>query len=276
MDISTLADSLSALLLSISVTAIAGGFLVGAIVGMTGVGGGSLMTPLLIGLMQVPPAIAVGTDLLFAALTKGFGSLSHWRYGQVDWRIVGQMVGSSFLASLATLVVLHVWLQDNDTGATAMAKAIRPALGVALLLTALAVLFRARMHAAAQRRPLFRDARSQRLATWVLGSIIGVLVTLSSVGAGAIGVTALLLIYPLLPIRTIVGTDIAYAVPLTLVAGAGHALLGHFDLLLLLSLLVGSLPGIWLGARMSTLLPERALRALLCGCLTFAGIKFLA
>lgn len=247
------------------------GFGVGAIVGMTGVGGGSLMTPLLIGLLGVPPATAVGTDLVFAGVTKGFGALAHWRYNQVVWRIVGLMVAGSASTALITL-----WLLSGANSTQAITQWIKPALGVALLLTALAVLFRSKLLAASRAHPLFTAPRNQTLATLILAGLIGVLVTLSSVGAGAIGVTALILIYPLTATQRIIGSDIAYAVPLTLIAGLGHAALGHFDLSLLVALLIGSLPGIWLGSKLSTFVPERILRVLLSACLLFAGVKALA
>ncbi len=247
------------------------GFGVGAIVGMTGVGGGSLMTPLLIGFLGVPPAVAVGTDLVFAGITKGFGAFAHASYDQVVWRIVALMVSGSVSAALLTLVYLHYVGNAQN-----IAHYIKPALGVALLLTALAVLFRARLHALSRKHPLFSNVKAQSIATVVLAALLGVLVTLSSVGAGAIGVTALVLIYPLVSTHKIIGSDIAYAVPLTLIAGAGHAMLGHFDVSLLVALLIGSLPGIWLGSKLSSLVPERVLRVLLCACLAFAGFKALA
>lgn len=248
--------------------AVASGFVVGSVVGMTGVGGGSLMTPMLIGWLGVPPAVAVGTDLVFASATKGFGSLAHWRHAQVNWTIVARMIAASATGALLTLLAM-----SQLGNPAAIAHWIRPALGVALLLTAVAVLFRAQLYGWAKQHPFFHDDAAQRKATLALGALIGVLVTLSSVGAGAIGVTALMLIYPFIHTRVIVGSDIAYAVPLTMIAGLGHATLGHFDLSLLLTLLAGSLPGIWLGTKLSTLMPERLLRALLCGCLTFAGLK---
>ena len=246
------------------------GFGVGLIVGLTGVGGGSLMTPLLIGWLGVPPAVAVGTDLIFAGITKGFGAVAHSRHAQVNWLIVRRMVTGSVAGALLTLAVLKV--MGNTAQIVAL---IRPALGVALLLTACAVLFRHRLHALVARKPLLKSDHAQAAASYLLSFIIGIIVTLSSVGAGAIGVTALLLIYPLLNTRVIVGSDIAYAVPLTLIAGLGHASLGHFGGTLLLTLLVGSLPGIWLGSKLSTFAPEGLLRSLLCGCLVFAGVKIL-
>jgi uncharacterized protein len=252
------------------IATILSGFGVGMIVGLTGVGGGSLMTPLLIGWLGVPPAIAVGTDLIFAGITKGFGALAHARHAQVDWLIVTRMVTGSVAGALLTLLALK--FLGNTANIVAL---IRPALGVALLLTACAVLFRHKLHAVVAKRPLFKSSAAQATASYVLAFIIGIIVTLSSVGAGAIGVTALLLIYPLLHTRVIVGSDIAYAVPLTLVAGLGHVSMGHFDGNLLITLLVGSLPGIWIGSKLSTFAPEGLLRTLLCGCLVFAGVKIL-
>jgi uncharacterized protein len=249
------------------ITLVGIGLVVGLIVGLTGVGGGSLMTPILIGFLQVPPTIAVGTDLLFAGITKGVGSALHAKLQQVVWPIVAWLTGSSLLAAGLTLF----WMRGHDS--QVLFAPIRSVLGVALLLTAVAVLFRDRLLDWAAQRPSFE--RYQALKTCVLGALIGVLVTLSSVGAGAVGVTALLLIYPNLPLPRVVGTDLAYAVPLTLLAGAGHAALGHVDWSLLAALLVGSIPGIALGASLSAAAPERLLRSLLSACLTFAGLKVL-
>jgi uncharacterized membrane protein YfcA len=248
------------------------GFAVGLIVGLTGVGGGSLMTPILISFLHVPPAIAVGTDLLFAGLTKGVGSIAHNSLKQVNWRIAAFMAASSCVTASLTLW----WMKHHD--AQALLSPIRTGLGIALLLTAVAVLYRKKLIAWAEARAHAGMAHSRQqeiLLTIGLGSLIGVLVTLSSVGAGAIGVTALLLIYPLLGMQKVVGTDLAYAVPLTLLAGSGHALLGHVDWPLLGSLLVGSVPGISIGAHLSKRAPERLLQTLLCACLSFAGFKIL-
>ncbi|MGL6109440.1 MAG: sulfite exporter TauE/SafE family protein [Rubrivivax sp.] len=248
--------------------AVLSGFGVGAIVGLTGVGGGSLMTPLLIGAFRLSPAVAIGTDLWFAAITKSGGAVAHHRHGHVDRRITVLLLAGSIPAAIGTLATMHA------TGASkGWSSMLTVSLGIALLLTAVTVAYKPVWHRLALRlEPWFTPAR--RLpATVACGAALGVLVSLTSIGAGALGATMILLLYPRLPTQRLVGTDIAHAVPLTLVAGIGHAWLGHVDWSLLLSLLIGSLPGIWLGAQMTRRLPEQWVRALLCVSLVTAGLK---
>lgn len=248
--------------------AIISGFGIGAIVGMTGVGGGSLMTPLLIGVFKLNPAVAIGTDLWFAALTKVGGSVAHHRHGHVDYRITGLLLAGSLPAALATVALMHF------TGITkGWASALTFSLGIALLLTAVTVAYKQLWHALGLRLERWLPERRRNALTVASGALLGVLVSLSSIGAGAIGATLILLLYPRLPAQRLVGTDIAHAVPLTLVAGIGHATLGHVDWALLAALLVGSLPGIWLGARLTRSMPERLVRTLLCLSLVTAGLK---
>jgi uncharacterized protein len=248
--------------------AIASGFGVGAIVGMTGVGGGSLMTPLLMGVFKLNPAVAIGTDLWFAAVTKTGGAVAHWRHGHVDFAIVKRLLLGSIPAAIATIAFMHA------TGITkAWASVLSLSLGIALLLTAVTVAYRSAWQKVGLRLEQWLPERRKPAATIAAGLVLGTLVTLSSIGAGALGATLVLLIYPRLPAHRVVGTDIAYAVPLTLVAGLGHATLGNVNWGLLVALLVGSLPGIWLGARLSKSLPERLVRTLLCVSLVTAGLK---
>ena len=250
------------------------GFAVGLIIGLTGVGGGSLMTPILIFFFGIKPYMAVGTDLLFAAFTKIGGTLSLARQRLVPWRVVGQLCAGSIPASLITLAVLH----RLGPASPEVQKLMTTTLGMALLLTAAAMLYKA-----VRGKQLPRSlAHGEELAAmqarhWSLpllfGAVIGTLVTLTSVGAGAIGVTVLLVLFPLLPLHRIVAADIAYAVPLTLVAGMGHASLGSVDWPLLAKLLAGSLPGIWLGSRLMRHTPDRVIRSILSVLLAWAGTK---
>jgi uncharacterized protein len=254
----------------IDVAAIASGLAVGVIVGLTGVGGGSLMTPLLMGVFKLEPAIAIGTDLWFAALTKTSGAVAHTRHRQVDWRLTRQLLGGSIPAALLTLAAMHA------TGLTkAWASTLTLTLGIALLATALAVALKPKWSEFGLRLEKHIDGRRRAALTIAAGALLGLFVTLSSVGAGALGVTMMLLLHPRLPTRTLVGTDIAHAVPLTLVAGAGHALMGHVEWLLLVSLLMGSVPGIWIGAQLTRRLPEGLIRGLLCCSLVTASVKVL-
>lgn len=250
------------------------GFAVGLIIGLTGVGGGSLMTPILIFFFGIKPYMAVGTDLLFAAFTKMGGTLSLARQRLVPWRVVGQLCAGSIPASLITLAVLH------HLGPTSpeVQKLMTTTLGVALLLTAAAMLYKAVRGKQLPRTLAHGEEQAAMQARhWSLpllfGAVIGTLVTLTSVGAGAIGVTVLLVLFPLLPLHRIVAADIAYAVPLTLVAGMGHASLGSVDWPLLAKLLAGSLPGIWLGSRLMRHTPDRVIRSILSVLLAWAGTK---
>ncbi|HUG23270.1 sulfite exporter TauE/SafE family protein [Piscinibacter sp.] len=248
--------------------AVISGFGVGAIVGMTGVGGGSLMTPLLLTVFKLNPAVAIGTDLWFAAITKTSGAVAHHRHGHVDYRIAGLLLAGSIPASIATIALMH------NTGITkGWAAALTTSLGIALLLTAVTVAYRQAWQAVGMRLERWLPESRKPALTVISGLILGVLVSLSSIGAGAIGATLILLLYPRIEARHLVGTDIAHAVPLTLVAGIGHATLGHVDWSLLSALLVGSLPGIWIGAQLTRTLPDRLVRALLCVSLVTAGLK---
>ena len=250
------------------------GFLVGLLVGVTGVGGGSLMTPLLVFLFGFQPAVAVGTDLLFAAITKTGGVfVHHGNHKSVEWRIVGLLAAGSLPAAVATLFMLnHFAKVGKET--TGM---ITYTLGIALILTALALIFRTYVQKAGQSSEEHKPGRFHHLqapATVVVGLILGVLVTLSSVGAGALGTVALLFLYPRLPTLKVVGTDLAHAIPLTAIGGFGHWQLGHVDFTLLGSLLIGSLPGIWIGSHISAKIPEKVLRPVLAGVLMLIGFKF--
>jgi len=252
------------------------GFFVGIVVGLTGVGGGSLMTPILIFFFGVKPYMAVGTDLLFAAFTKLGGTVKTARSGLVDWRVVLHLSAGSIPAALVTLWVLKT-LGPADA---AVQHLMTSTLGVALLLTAAATLYKAlRGKTSPQRVAAGQETQAATPRHWSLpllfGALIGTLVSLTSVGAGAIGVTVLMLLYPLLPLPRIVAADIAYAVPLTLVAGAGHASLGSVDWPMLCLLLAGSLPGIWLGSHFMTRVPERVIRGLLSVLLAYAGVKLM-
>ncbi|MBE2262101.1 MAG: sulfite exporter TauE/SafE family protein [Burkholderiaceae bacterium] len=253
---------------------IAAGFVVGLVVGLTGVGGGSLMTPILIFFFGVKPYLAIGTDLLFAAFTKMGGTISLARQRLIPWRVVGHLCAGSVPAALVTLYALHTFGPADES----VQHVMTTTLGFALLLTAAATLYKAiRGKQAPRSLPAGHLGAATQPRHWTLpllfGAVIGTLVTLTSVGAGAIGVTVLLILYPLLPLPRIVGADIAYAVPLTLLAGLGHASLGSVDWPLLAQLLAGSLPGIWLGSRLMARTPERLIRSALSVLLAWAGTK---
>jgi uncharacterized protein len=249
----------------------ASGLGVGFLVGLTGVGGGSLMTPLLVLLFGIHPATAVGTDLLYAAATKATGTLVHGLKGSVDWRITGRLAAGSVPAAALTLLLLHRYGFDNP----GTNRLIQWILGSALLVTAVALMFRPQLARLAYKAGKTRAPNETRTLAWTVltGAILGVLVSMTSVGAGAIGVTVLLLLYPRLPTVKIVGSDVAHAVPLTLIAGTGHWLLGSVDWNLLVSLLVGSLPGIAVGSMLSSRAPEVLLRNVLAATLVLVGAK---
>ena len=246
------------------------GFGVGALIGVTGVGGGSLMTPILI-LFGVGPLAAVGVDLFYAAITKTAGSLVHGFSKTVEWRVVLRLMAGSIPAAALTLLALyefHISKHDSQVLVTRV-------LGVALFLTALSLILRRPLaRVFAQRIGRLNPVQVRRL-TIASGILLGVLVSISSVGAGALGVTFLILLYPELPMARIVGSDIAHAVPLTLVSGVGHLALGSVSGGLLLTLLAGSLPGILVGSLLSTRLPDMAMRIILAGTLLFVCGKML-
>ena len=245
------------------------GFVVGVLVGMTGVGGGSLMTPLLILLFGIHPATAVGSDLLYAAATKTAGTFVHGLNRTVDWRIVGRLAAGSVPMTALTLFVLSkLELRGSTTGGL-----ITVVLGCALFVTAGALIFRRQLVEAYGAWFERLDRRRTTSLTIATGAIVGVLVSISSVGAGAIGVSALVLLYPRLPTARIVGSDIAHAVPLTLLAGIGHWIMGSVDWHLIGSLLAGSLPGIFLGSYMSSRVPDAVLRLTLATTLIIVGSK---
>jgi uncharacterized membrane protein YfcA len=235
------------------------GFAVGALVGMTGVGGGSLMTPLLILLFGVHPATAVGTDLLYAAATKTVGSLVHGFARSIDWRVVQRLATGSIPATIVTLVALSHFNLSGD----AARNLITLVLSVALFATAFVLVFGEAIVRSYRARVAELDPRRTAINTVLVGALLGVLVSISSVGAGAMGVVALIMLYPQLPMARIVGSDIAHAVPLTLIAGTGHWLMGSVDWHIMGSLLAGSLPGIFVGSYFAIRVPERALRLVL-------------
>ncbi len=243
------------------------GLVVGALVGLTGVGGGSLMTPLLVMLFGIHPATAVGTDLLYAGLTKISGSAVHSLNGAVDWRITRRLALGSVPAAALTLGALSHFGRDSKS----VSDVITTVLGFALILTAIALVFRAWLQRTLAVRLDRLDERQIAALTVLLGGALGMLVSISSVGAGAIGVTVLVALYPKLPTVRIVGSDIAHAVPLTLIAGAGHWWIGSIDWPLLASLLIGSIPGIAIASSLASRVPDRMLRPVLAGALALIG-----
>lgn len=244
------------------------GFFVGFLVGLTGVGGGSLMTPILLLLYHIKPAVAVGTDLLFASVTKSVGIFAHGKLGNIDWKMVKLLAAGSLPASALTIWVLH----SMDLDSTGAVATIKFWLGVALMITSAAVLFRNKLMTLAANGNWIPQQYIPA-ATVMLGLILGALVTMTSVGAGALGVTALIMLYPKEKITTIVGSDIAHAVPLTLIAGLGHASLGTIDYNLLGTLLIGSIPGIYLGSQVSGRVAEHWVRIALAMILIYVGFK---
>jgi len=247
------------------------GFGVGLLVGMTGVGGGSLMTPLLVLLFGIHPATAVGTDLLFAATTKSAGMAVHGFNRTIDWSVTALLALGSIPATALTLWLLSQVQATTGGGG----KLISIVLGLALIVTAATLLLRRWLRRLVERRQLASEGQEDRrgAATVALGAVLGVVVSISSVGAGAIGMTALLMLYPRRPIARLIGSDIAHAVPLTLIAGMGHWMIGSVDLALLGSLLIGSLPGVVIGSALGPRLPEPALRTLLAVILAIVGAK---
>ncbi|MEE2740302.1 MAG: sulfite exporter TauE/SafE family protein [Pseudomonadota bacterium] len=254
------------------------GLFVGVMVGMTGVGGGSLMAPILILLFGVSPTTAVGTDLWFAAITKSVGGFVHHHHGGAEGRPDYEVIKRLCLGSLPAAVIVLVLLSQIDAQQI-KGGLIMNALGVVLILTAIATLFRGRFHhmAVHARKDTARNfLRYQAGLTVAAGALLGAMVTLTSVGAGALGATLLLALYPLrMRLQKLIATDIVHAVPLTLVAGLGHLFIGNFNLLLLLNLLAGSIPGIIIGSMLASKVPEKMLQPLLACVLVIAGWRLL-
>lgn len=245
------------------------GLAVGILVGLTGVGGGSLMTPILVLLFGIHPATAVGTDLLYAAVTKTGGTVVHGINHTVDWRIVARLAAGSMPSTALTLLALEYFSPHSHSS-----PLISVVLGIALILTAISLLMRRQVLELASRRIASQTPGNHTVAlTIATGAALGVLVSLSSVGAGALGITALIFLYPNLPTAKIVGSDIAHAVPLTLIAGGGHWLMGTVDFGMLGWLVLGSLPGIVVGSHLSSRVPDAVLRVVLAITLLVVGGK---
>ncbi|MGK5067070.1 sulfite exporter TauE/SafE family protein [Janthinobacterium sp. AD80] len=251
---------------------IVSGFAVGLLVGMTGVGGGSLMTPLLTLLFGVPPSVAVGTDLAFASITKSAGTLTHRLRGTIRWDIVKRLC----IGALPAAVISTLALKSFGTLSPEIGQIIRYSIAGSVLLTVVALIFKGRMLAWINAHPE-KQLQGNKLAaaTIISGAVLGVLVTVSSIGAGAIGATLLVMLYPRMSSAEVAGTDIAYAVPLTAIAALGHWWLGSIHWELLASLLVGSLPGITLGSWVARSVPEKFLRVLLAMTLTGVAVKLI-
>ncbi len=247
------------------------GLLVGMLVGLTGVGGGSLMTPLLVLLFGFHPATAVGTDLLYAAVTKSVGTVVHGQRKSVDWHIVAGLAAGSVPASLITLLVMSRvgTLADDAAGVLSLL------LGASLLLTSISIFFRPWFLRWAGPRLESVQTHGINRSTITLGAVLGILVTVTSVGAGALGTTALLMLYPRLPVARIAGSDIAHAVPLTLIAGTGHWLMGSVDFGLMLGLLVGSIPGVIIGSLLASRASDGILRPILAVTLLVVAFRLL-
>lgn len=247
---------------------------VGFLIGMTGVGGGSLMTPMLLGFGFAPP-VAIGTDLLYAALTKTGGAFAHHRRGNVNWRIVILLASGSLPVS----VLLHFYLSASGLQeGEGFAELLTTSLGIMLIITSIILLFKDKMRMSAlHEKPGFimgHIHRHQETWTVVMGILLGICVTLSSVGAGAFAAAVLLMIYSSSPVIRIIGSDVAHAVPLTMIAGLGYLITGYVDLTLLACLLIGSLPAIHLGTLVSSSVPERLLHRLLVTLLILLGINY--
>jgi uncharacterized protein len=241
------------------------------LIGLTGVGGGSLMTPLLVLLFGFHPVTAVGTDLLYASVTKTVGTAVHGSRRTVDWRMVAGLAFGSVPASIITIFVTsRIGIKSADS-----ALLLHVVLGAALLVTSFAVLFRPWILRWAGDHIHAMDATQVRRWTIFVGAMLGILVSITSVGAGALGTTALLILYPKLPVARIAGSDIAHAVPLTLIAGIGHWIMGSVDFGLMLGLLVGSIPGVVIGSLLGARSSDAVLRPVLAVTLLIVSVRLL-
>jgi len=247
---------------------IAFGLGVGILIGLTGIGGGSLMTPLLVLFAGVPPVVAIGTDLAYGAVTKTLGGWRHWRKGTVDlgvsvWLAVGSVPGALF----------GVWLLDRLH--TAYGKSFEPVLlasiAVVLMLVSLTILGRALFmpKLVARERHSVEQTTRTKLTAAGMGAVLGIILGVTSVGSGALIGLVLILVFQLTPHR-VVGTDVFHAAILLWAAGIAHFVSGNVDFVLMGTILVGSLPGVWIGAQLVTKVPATGLRPAL-GCVLLAS-----
>ncbi len=251
------------------------GFLVGFIIGMTGVGGGSLMTPILVLGFSIPPVIAVGTDLLYAAITKSVGVFAHQKHGNIKWKVVALLSMGSIPASICSILIIkHLNIAGINYD-----QLILSSLSFAMILTATFLIFRNQWHKLSKNEHFafvkILHKKFTNLFTIFAGILIGTLVTFSSVGAGVIGAAFLFFLYPRYKTIEVVATDLAHAIPITAIAGIGYANLGTVDYILLLSLIIGSLPGIYLGSQVGNLIPDEIMRKILASMLLVIGILLL-
>ena len=244
----------------------------GFLVGLTGVGGGALMTPLLLLLFGVAPLTAVGTDLWFAAITKLFATRIHHNHGLIDWPVVRRL----WLGSLSASVLTLLWMKMHPVDQTAVSL-LKTAIAAAVLLTAVGIVFQKQLHALGRK---LRTTDAAHFKAWqpgltvLAGAVLGVLVTLTSVGAGALGAVFLAYLYPLrLTPPRLIATDIVHAIPLAIFAGTGHLLMGNVNFGLLGNLLLGSVPAVIVGAMLSSRLPHAVLRMALAAVLLAVGGK---
>ena len=269
--------------MDVDLTIIVAGLLVGFVVGLTGMGGGALMTPVLVLFFNVAPLAAVSSDLVAAAIMKPVGSFVHMRRGTIHWGLVRWLVVGSVPSAFAGVLVLR-WLGDGEQ----VQEVVKTALGVALLLAAFGLVLKAYLSMVETAQYHAAKARGERpapapdgpvlvrpLPTVVVGAVGGLVVGMTSVGSGSLIIIALLGLYPMLRANTLVGTDLVQAVPLVASAALGHILFGDFRLDLTLSLLLGSVPGVWLGAQLSSRAPAGLIRRALTVVLLASALKLL-
>jgi uncharacterized membrane protein YfcA len=250
------------------------GFVVGLLVGLTGMGGGALMTPALILLGLARPTIAVGTDLVWGAVTKAIGAFVHCRQKTVDFTIVTRLAAGSIPGALAGLAFLALLRRH---GVELADRVVVRMLAIVLMGVALSLIVRS-----VQGRSFRMEASSQdalrRVPGWLtsaLGAVVGFLVSLTSVGSGSLIIACLVVLYPGSPMRRIVGSDILHALFLVGISAIGHLAMGGIDVPLVTALLVGSIPGVWVGSKTSVVIPERILQPIIAMTLLFLGYKLL-
>jgi uncharacterized protein len=257
------------------ISTVLAGLLVGLLVGLTGIGGGALMTPILVLVIGTAPTTAVGTDLFFAAVTKTAGVMVHGRRCTIDWQVVRRLSAGSLPAAILTGLLLHYF----GKGSLRINTIIMQALGGMLLITSVGLIFKNRLHSIGRNFRITSTENFKKLQgpmTVLAGMFLGVVVTMTSVGAGALGTVIILYLYPLrLTSAKVVGTDLAHAIPLALVAGASHLVAGNVNYVLLATLLSGSIPGVLAGSWLSSRAPDVFLRSALALLLLVTGLKIL-
>lgn len=246
------------------------GLVAGIMIGISGMGGGSLITPMMIFVLQIPPLIAVGTDLLLGAITKSVGAFQHYRLGNVDLKVTKTLLSGSIPGAISGLILLRILPSVNFYSVD---KLIKQLLGVILILVAIGLLY-PKIWQKIEKLKNSKSEATQKRIVQIFSYFVGFFVSLTSVGSGSLFVPFLLAFYPI-SITQVVGIDVFHGAILSWAASLGHIVNGDINLTLLVNLLIGSLPGVMVGSKLSNLFPKRFVQLILALMLTISGLKLL-